>query len=96
MLEVRGLSCARGERLLFSDVSFSLKPGEWLRIEITATTGAAKYDVTLTRQDGTKTKIEAIPCKPTWDSAHYLLFSALGTTKTAFFIDNVKLENSGN
>jgi hypothetical protein len=73
-----------------------LKPGEWLRIEISATTGAAKYDVTLTRPDGTKTKIEAIPCKPTWDSAHYLLFSALGTTKTAFFIDNVKLENSGN
>jgi hypothetical protein len=73
-----------------------VKPGEWLRIEITATTGASKYDVTLTRQDGTKTKIEAIPCKPTWDSAHYLLFSALGTTKTAFFIDNVKLENSGN
>ena len=73
-----------------------LKPGEWLRIEISATTGAAKYDVTLTRPDGTKTKIDAIPCKPTWDSAHYLLFSALGTTKTAFFIDNVKLENSGN
>jgi len=73
-----------------------LKPGEWLRIDITAITGAAKYDVTLTREDGTKTKIEAIPCKPTWDSAHYLLFSALSTTKTAFFIDNVKLENSGN
>jgi hypothetical protein len=73
-----------------------VKPGEWLRIEISATTGAAKYNVTLTRPDGTKTKIDAIPCKPTWDSAHYLLFSALGTTKTAFFIDNVKLENSGN
>jgi hypothetical protein len=73
-----------------------VKPGEWLRIDISATTVAAKYDVTLTRPDGTKTKIDAIPCKPTWDSAHYLLFSALGTTKTAFFIDNVKLENSGN
>ena len=69
-----------------------LKPGEWLRIDLTATTGAAKYDVTLTRQDGTKTEIKAIPCKPTWDTATYLLFSALGTTKTAFFIDNVKLE----
>ena len=71
-----------------------LKPGEWLRIDLTATTGAAKYDVTLTRQDGTKTKIKAIPCKPTWDTATYLLFSALGTTKTAFFVDNVKLEGS--
>ena len=71
-----------------------VKPGEWLRIEITATTGAAKYDVTLTRQDGTKTEFKAIPYKPTWDTATYLLFSALGTTKTAFFIDNVKLEQS--
>ena len=69
-----------------------VKPGEWLRIDLTATTGAAKYDVTLTRQDGTRTEFKAIPCKPTWDTATYLLFSALGTTKTAFFIDNVKLE----
>jgi hypothetical protein len=38
--------------------------------------------------------MEAIPCKPTGDTATYLLFSALGTTKTAFFIDNVKLEGS--
>lgn len=69
-----------------------IKPGEWLRIDLTATTGAAKYDVTLTWQDGTKVEFKAIPCKPTWDTATYLLFSALGTTKTAFFIDNVKLE----
>jgi heme exporter protein A len=33
MLEVCGLSCARGERLLFSDVSFSLSSGEWLHIQ---------------------------------------------------------------
>lgn len=33
MLEVCGLSCARGERLLFSDVSFSLNSGEWLHIQ---------------------------------------------------------------
>ena len=70
-----------------------MKPGEWLRIDLTATTGAAKYDVTLTRQDGTKTECKAIPCKATWDTATYLLFSALGTKKTAFFIDNVKLES---
>lgn len=33
MLEVCGLSCARGERLLFSDVSFSLDTGQWLQIK---------------------------------------------------------------
>ena len=69
-----------------------VKPGEWLRIDLTATTGAAKYDVTLTRQDGIKVELKSIPCKATWTEAHYLLFSALGTTKSAFFIDNVKLE----
>jgi hypothetical protein len=71
-----------------------VKPGEWLRIDLTATTGAAKYDVTLTRQDGSKTEFKSLPCKATWDTATYLLFSALGTTKTAFFIDNVKLEQT--
>ncbi|CAK0740007.1 cytochrome c maturation protein A [Gammaproteobacteria bacterium] len=30
---MRGLSCEKGERLLFSDVSFSLNPGELLQIE---------------------------------------------------------------
>jgi hypothetical protein len=69
-----------------------LNPGEWLRIEINATTGAATYDVTITRQDNTKIEFKSIPCKPSWDTATYLLFSALGTTKTAFFIDNVQLK----
>jgi hypothetical protein len=69
-----------------------LKPGKWLRIEIIATTGAGKYDVALTSEDGTRTEFKAIPCKPTWTNAAYLLFSALGTTKTAFYIDNLKLE----
>ena len=32
MLEVRGLACARGERTLFSDVGFSLAPGQWLHV----------------------------------------------------------------
>ncbi len=68
-----------------------VKAGEWIRISIIATTGRGKYDVMLTRQDGTTKEFKDIPCKSTWDSASYLLFSALGTTKTAFFIDNLKL-----
>lgn len=69
-----------------------IPPNEWFRVEITATTGSGTYALTLTRQDGTKTEHKSLPCQPTWTSAHYLLFSALGTTKTAFFVDNVKLE----
>ncbi|MBK6639530.1 MAG: cytochrome c biogenesis heme-transporting ATPase CcmA [Rhodocyclaceae bacterium] len=40
MLEVAQLSCARGERLLFSNVSFSLNPGEWLHVQ--GSNGAGK------------------------------------------------------
>lgn len=40
MLEARNLSCIRGERLLFSNVDFSLNPGEWLHVQ--GTNGAGK------------------------------------------------------
>ena len=33
MLHVSQLSCARGERLLFSNISFSLAPGEWMHVQ---------------------------------------------------------------
>jgi hypothetical protein len=69
-----------------------IKPSEWCRIAITATTGAGKYALTLTREDGTKQDFKDIPCKPTWNAASYLLFSSLADKKTAYFIDNVKLE----
>jgi hypothetical protein len=69
-----------------------VNPGEGVRIELRATTGAAEYEVTVTREDGTKREHAAIPCAAEWDSASYLLFSGLGKVKTAFYIDNVKLE----
>ncbi|EAA8480924.1 ATP-binding cassette domain-containing protein, partial [Salmonella enterica subsp. enterica] len=40
MLEARGLLCERDERTLFSDLSFSLKAGEW--VQITGSNGAGK------------------------------------------------------
>jgi hypothetical protein len=43
------------------------------------------------RQDGTSKVFPKIACKESWDDASYLLFSGLGTTKTAFFIDNLQL-----
>jgi hypothetical protein len=69
-----------------------IRPGEWCRISITATTRSGKYDVALTRQDGTVRDFKNIPCKPSWDAASYLLFSSLADKKTAYFIDNVKLQ----
>ncbi|MBL9154302.1 MAG: right-handed parallel beta-helix repeat-containing protein [Verrucomicrobiales bacterium] len=68
-----------------------LPAGEWCRVTIRATTGAGHYRVTLTRQDGSTAEFPDIPCQPDWSDAGYLLFSGLGTTDTAFFIDNFRL-----
>jgi len=69
----------------------SLPAHEWCRLTITATTSKGSYDVTLIRQNGTKNEFKAIPCKPSWSVASYLLFSSLSTAKTAYFIDNISL-----
>lgn len=68
--------------------------GEWFRVSLTATAGSGKWSVEIRRQDGKKQSFPDLACKPAWTSASYMLFSALGTTKTAFFIDNVKLEQA--
>jgi hypothetical protein len=68
-----------------------LAPGEWVRIEVIARTGAGHYCVTLTKPDGTKREFKDLPCKPTWNEASYLLFTGLGTKDTAYFIDNLSL-----
>lgn len=70
----------------------TIPAGEWFRISLTATTGSGRWSVEVTRQDGKKESFPGLACKPEWASASYMLFSALGTTKTAFFIDNLKLE----
>jgi hypothetical protein len=74
-----------------------------VHVEITATSEVAAtpitpaksgtWTVSFTRQDGEKKGYLTFAAKPGWTDAGYLLFSALGTTKTAFFIDNVKLES---
>jgi len=66
--------------------------GEWFRVQLTATTESGKWAVELTRQDGAKQRFPDLLCQPSWDNGGYLLWSALGTTKTAFFIDNLSLE----
>jgi hypothetical protein len=72
-----------------------IPPGEWFRLTITAetasATGAGNYVVEVMRQDGSSKVCPKIGCKESWSDASYLLFSGLGTTKTAFFIDNLQL-----
>ena len=72
-----------------------IPPGEWFRLKITAETasgtGAGSYVVELMRQNGSSKVFPKIVCKESWRDAGYLLFSGLGTTKTAFFIDNLRM-----
>lgn len=65
--------------------------GEWFRAELTATPGSGKWNLTLTRQDGSRREFKDIPCKPAWNKAEYVLWSGLANEKTAFFIDNLSL-----
>jgi len=69
----------------------ALPAGEWLRVAITAVPGTGKWSVVITRQDGTKQEYKDLPCKPEWTKCHYVLWSSLGTTKTAYYLDNVSL-----
>lgn len=72
-----------------------IPPGEWFRLKITAETAsganAGSYVVELMRQNGSSKVFPKIVCKESWRDAGYLLFSGLGTTKTAFFIDNLRM-----
>lgn len=69
----------------------AIPAGEWFRVTVNATTSAGKYSVTVTRQDGTSKEFKDIPCKPSWNAASYLLFSATSNTKAAFYLDNLSL-----
>jgi len=84
------LAATLGDKVKLAEIP----PGEWFRVTIAATTGAGSFDVKLTRQDGTTKEFKSLPCKTSWYQAGYLLFSSLGTTKTAFFIDNLSLSRT--
>jgi hypothetical protein len=73
-------------------VPFEVAPNQWLHVEINADTQKGTWTVNVTRQDGEKKGWLTFAAKPGWNSASYMLFSALSPKKTAFFIDNVKME----
>lgn len=66
-------------------------PGEWVRIEVTAATGSERWMVELVREDGSTHRVADIPCQPEWTDGSYLLWSAIGSTKSAFFLDNLRM-----
>jgi hypothetical protein len=59
-------------------------------VELTAALGSGRYEVVVTRQDGTRQEFPGQTCKPGWTESRYLLWSSLGTTKTALYLDNVR------
>ncbi len=71
-----------------------LPPGSWARISITAAAGTGRWKVEVTSQDGARREHADLPCKTSWTQCHYLLWSALADTDTAFFIDNLHLSRT--
>ena len=65
--------------------------GEWFRVRMTSTPGSGKWNVEITRQDGTKTNHPDLPCKPEWTKANLVLWSAISNADTAFHIDNLEM-----
>ena len=58
---------------------------------MSAVPGTGKWSVTVARADGTKEEFKDIPCKTDWTKCYYILWSGQGTTKAAFYLDNVML-----
>jgi hypothetical protein len=82
------LTAARDKSIALADIP----AGEWFRAELTATPGDGKWNLAITRQDGSKQEFEDLPCKPSWEKPKMVLWSAVSNQKTAFFIDNVELK----
>ncbi len=69
-----------------------LPPGQWARLEARATLGTSKWNLTATRQDGKSIELKDLPCDAAWTLCGNILWSSLGTTKTALYLDNLRLK----
>lgn len=81
------LTAATGRNIPLADIP----AGEWFRIHLTATPGNGTWDLQITRQDGSKTIRNNIPCKSEWDRTDLILWSAVSDNDAAFFIDNFEV-----
>ena len=68
-----------------------LPPKEWIRVSITATLGTGRWNLSLTRQNGTVQNFEDLPCKMDWNRCFSLVWVATAETSAAFFIDNLEI-----
>jgi len=70
----------------------ALPPGEWVRVETKAKLGAGKWDLVITKQDGSRIEHKDLPAQEGWSEAFAVLWSSLGVTKeAAVYLDNLRL-----
>jgi hypothetical protein len=73
--------------------------GTWFRMEIVCNLGkkaGGNYDLTLTLPSQPAKQFASLPCvTPTFNRLEWLGFVSLASSKTAFYVDNVKLSLSG-
>jgi hypothetical protein len=83
---------ARGRQALLN-----VPAGKWVRIRMTATLGEAAdgtWDLAVTLPGGeTKTFPDLPVGKAGWKTLYWLGFCSLNTTKTAFYLDDLRLEH---
>lgn len=72
-----------------------VRPGEWLRVEVSARIGddASKptWNLTVTRPGAQPLRLADLPAAPGWKSADWVGFSSSATGPTAVFLDDLKL-----
>ncbi|WP_166442643.1 right-handed parallel beta-helix repeat-containing protein [Phragmitibacter flavus] len=81
------LMAGLGDKLKVLD----LPAGKWARIETTAVLGSGKWDLVVTAEDGTKVIHEGLAAQEGWAVANVVLWSSMGTTNTAVYLDNLRL-----
>ena len=85
-----GALLARGQKIA------DLPVNQWVRVEMRASLGGqadGKWDLKLTLPDGEIRSLTGLPCDPKWKTTRWVGFCALATNASAFYLDDVELEN---
>ncbi|WP_165075977.1 right-handed parallel beta-helix repeat-containing protein [Paludisphaera rhizosphaerae] len=84
-----------GKMLVGGKPVMDVRPGEWLRVEVSARLGedASKptWNLTVSRPGAEPLRLTDLPASPGWKSADWVGFSSSATAPTAVFLDDLKL-----
>lgn len=65
----------------------------WVAVEMNAVLGDSRWEIALKLPDGDVREFGDLPCDPKWTDLRWVGFSALGSKKAAFYLDDIDMEN---